>query len=246
MKKSIIIFGAAVLLGLTCSSCRFITIDQDKLGKDNITISSGVDLGNKDVIKGSDREVSRDFSSLGEIRTLVIDGSADVTVRQSENPVLSIELPANLEDYLRVDYDNGKCNIYLDRSHRYTNASFDIILGTSTLEKLSINGASDIEMGRMTLGDLAIEINGTGDVDIHHITCGDLSIEINGAGEIDAQNMDCKSITAEINGAGEIDLGGKCVDLDARISGTGSVDVTRLECSGRKNVHRDGLVNIKI
>ena len=150
MKKSIIILGAAVLLGLTCSSCRFITIDQDKLGKDNITISSGVDLGNKDVIKGSDREVSRDFSSLGEIRTLVIDGSADVTVRQSENPVLSIELPANLEDYLRVDYDNGKCNIYLDRSHRYTNASFNIILGTSTLEKLSINGASDIEMGRMS------------------------------------------------------------------------------------------------
>ena len=58
--------------------------------------------------------------------------------------------------------------------------------------------------------------------------------------------MDCKSIAAEINGAGEIDLGGKCVDLDVRVSGTGSVDVTRMECTGKKNVHREGLVSIKI
>jgi hypothetical protein len=245
MKRLII--GAAIMAATLCStSCRFVTIDRSKFDNESISINTDADTGRKDVIKGSDREVSRDFSSLGEIRELIIDGSADVSVRQSENPVLSIELPANLEDYLRVDFDNGKCNIYLDRSHRYTNASFDIILGTSTLEKLSINGASDIEMGRVTLGDLSLEINGAGDVDIHHITCGDLSIEINGAGEIDAQNMDCKSITAEINGAGEIDLGGKCVDLDVRVSGTGSVDVSRMECTGKKNVHRDGLVTIKI
>ena len=245
MKRLII--GAAIMAATLCStSCRFVTIDQGKFDGENIIINTDADLGRKDVIKGSDNEVSRDFSSLGEIRTLIIDGSADVTIRQSENPVLSVELPANLEEYLWVDFNNGKCNIYLDRSHRYTNASFDIILGTSTLEKLSINGASDLEMGKMTLGDLSVEINGAGEVDINHITCGDLSIEINGAGNIDAQNMDCKSIAAEINGAGEIDLGGKCVDLDVRVSGTGSVDVTRMECTGKKNVHREGLVSIKI
>ena len=246
MKRLII--GAAILAATLCTvSCRFIKIDEGKItGFDNMDVTFGGNPVSKEVIKGSDREVSRDFSYLGEITTLVIDGSTDITVRQSENPVLSIEIPANLEEYLKVDYNNGKCQVYLDRSYRYTNASFDIILGTSTLEKLEINGAAEVEMGRMTLGDLDFEINGAGDVDMHHINCGKLSIEINGAGQIDAQEMDCRSIDVEVNGAGEVDLGGKCVDLDVSVSGTGSVDVTRLECTGKKNVHRDGLVNIKI
>ncbi|MBP5537704.1 MAG: DUF2807 domain-containing protein, partial [Bacteroidales bacterium] len=49
----------------------------------------------------------------------------------------------------------------------------------------------------------------------------------------------------EINGAGEIDLGGKCDNVDIEINGTGSVDLSRMDCSGKKNVKKSGIVSIK-
>ena len=57
--------------------------------------------------------------------------------------------------------------------------------------------------------------------------------------------MECKDIDIEINGAGEIDLGGKCDNVDIEINGTGSVDLSRMNCSGKKNVKKSGLVSIK-
>ena len=243
-----IIIGAAILAAALCTtSCRFIKLDDSKFGgfNDNLDIKIGDSYIAKETIKGSDKEVKKVFSDLDKIVALTIDGNAEITIKQSENTELSVELPENLQDYLKFEYGASACKIYLDKAYRYTNAKFDIVLGTSDIEYLTVNGAADIEMQRMLLRDLELEINGAGDVDMNHITCGDLTIEINGAGEIDAQEMDCKDIDLQINGAGEIDLGGNCANVDVEVNGTGSVDLTRLECSGKKNVKRSGLVSIK-
>ena len=246
MKRLII--GVAILAAALCTtSCRFIKLDEGKFGgfNENMDIQIGDSYIAKETIKGSDKEVKKEFSDLGKIVALTIDGNADITIKQTENTELSVELPDNLEQYLKVEYGASACKIYLDKKFKYTNAKFDIVLGTSHIEYLTINGAADIEMQRMLLGDFELEINGAGEVDMNHITCGDLSIEINGAGEIDAQEMDCKDIDIEINGAGEIDLGGNCANIDVEVNGTGAIDLTRLECSGRKSAKRSGLVTIK-
>ena len=241
--KKIIIIGAAALIALSLTtSCRFIKVDESKFGDGMITYGTTVTKG---TVKGSDKETTITYSDLGKIVKLSIDGSTDITIRQSETTELSLELPENLEEYLRFEYAASACKIYLDKDYKYTNAKFDIVLGTSDLETLVINGAADVEMERMELGDLEIEINGAGDVDVNHIRCGNLSIEINGAGEVDAQEMECKDIDVEINGAGEIDLGGKCEDVDVEVNGTGSIDLSRLVCSGKKNVRKSGIVTVK-
>ena len=242
MKKIIIISAAALIALSSTTSCRFIKLDESKFSDDVITYGT---TGTKGTIKGSDKETTITYSDLDKIVVLGIDGSTDITIRQSEDTELTLKLPENLEEYLKFEYAASACKIYLDKDYKYTNAKFDIVLGTSDLEKLVINGAADVEMKRMELGDLEFEINGAGNVDISNIKCGDLSIEINGAGEVDAQEMDCKDIDIEINGAGEIDLGGKCKDVDVEVNGTGSVDISRLECTGKKNVHRSGIVTIK-
>ena len=243
MKKIIIISVAAMLAILSTTSCRFIRIDESKLDTDGLIITG--QKGTKGTIKGSDKETTINYSDLDKIVKLSIDGSTEIKIRQSETTELSLELPENLEEYLRFEYGASACKIYLDKDYKYTNAKFDIVLGTSDLETLVINGAAEVEMERMELGDLEIEINGAADVDFNHIKCGDFSIEINGAGEVDAQEMDCKDINVEINGAGEIDLGGQCKDVDVEVNGTGSVDLSRLDCSGRKNVKKSGIVTIK-
>ena len=203
------------------------------------------ETGTKGTIKGSEKTTTINYSDLDKIVLLSIDGSTDINIRQSENTELSLELPENLEEYLRFDYGASACRIYLDKDYKYTNARFDIVLGTSDLETLEINGAAELEMSRMQLGDLSIEINGAGDLDMNHIKCGNLSIEINGAGEVDAQEMDSKDIDIEINGAADLDLGGKCANVEIEVNGTGSVDLSRMNCSGKKNVKKSGLVSIK-
>lgn len=243
MKRLIIISAAAMLAMFSATSCRFIKIDESKFDTD-----SGISVnisGNKGTVKGSDKEVKRVFSDFDKIVVLSIDGSTDITIRQSENTELSLELPENLEEYLRVDYAASACKIYLDKDYKYTNAKFDIVLGTSDLERLVINGAAEVEMKNMELGDIAFEINGAADVDVNHVKCGDLSIEINGAGEVDAQGLDCGDIDVEINGAGEIDLGGKCKDVNVEVNGTGSIDISRLERSGRETIRKSGIVTVK-
>ena len=242
MKRLLIMSAAALLTLLGTASCRFIKIDESMFDKSGM-ISVGT--GTKGTVKGSDKETKITYSDLDKIVKLSIDGSTDITIRQSETTELTLELPENLEEYLRFEYAASACKIYLDKDYKYTNAKFDIVLGTSDLETLVINGAAEVEMERMELGDLEIEINGAGDVDARHVKLGDLSIEINGAGEVDAQNMDCKDIEVEVNGAGDIDLGGKCQNVDVEVNGTGSIDLSRLECTGRKNVHKSGIVTVK-
>ena len=242
-----IIIGAAIMAAAICTtSCRFVRLDEGKFGgfdnDFNVTIG---ETGTKGTIKGSDKTTTIIYSDLDKIVALSIDGSTDIKIRQSENTELSLELPENLEEYLRFEYGASACKIYLDKDYKYTNASFDIVLGTSDLESLTINGAAEIDMQSMELGDLDFEINGAADVDVSRIKCGDFTIEINGAGEVDAQMMECKDIDIEINGAGEIDLGGKCDNVDIEINGTGSVDLSRMNCSGKKNVKKSGLVSIK-
>lgn len=243
MKKILIMSAAALLTLFSTSSCRFIKIDESMFDKSGM-VTYG-DTGTKGTVKGSDKETKITYSDLDKIVKLSIDGSTDITIRQSETTELSLELPENLEEYLRFEYAASACKIYLDKDYKYTNAKFDIVLGTSDLETLIINGAAEVEMERMELGDLEIEINGAADVDAKHIKCGNLSIEINGAGEVDAQGMECKDIEVEVNGACEIDLGGKCEDVDIEVNGTGSIDLSRLECSGRKNVKKSGIVTVK-
>ncbi len=244
--KRLIICAAAVLAMLSATSCRFIRLDDSQFGGFNSDLNINIgETGTKETIKGSDRSTTITYSDLDKIAVLSIDGSTDIKIKQSENTELSLELPENLEEYLRFDYSESTCKIYLDKDYRYTNASFDIVLGTSDLERLVINGAGEIDMQNMELGDLDFEINGAADVDISHIKCGDLNIEINGAGEVDAQMMDCKDIDIEINGAADIDLGGKCNNVDIEVNGTGSVDLSRMNSSGKKNVKKSGLVSTK-
>ena len=244
--KRLIICVAAALSMLCATSCRFVRLDESKFGGFNSDLNINIgETGAKGTIKGSDKSTTINYSDLDKIVRLSIDGSTDIKIKQSENTELSLELPENLEEYLRFDYSANACKIYLDKNYKYTNASFDIVLGTSDLEKLVINGAGEIEMHNLELGDLDFEINGAADVDINNIKCGNLSIEINGAGEVDAQMMDCKDIDIEINGAAEIDLGGKCDNVDVEVNGTGSVDLSRMNCNGRKNVKKSGLVSTK-
>ena len=243
MKRIIIISAAAMLATFSATSCRFIKIDESKFDSEGITIQSG--NGSKGTIKGSNKETRLEFNDFDKIVLLSIDGSTDITIRQSEATEMTLELPENLEEYLKVEYAASACKIYLDKDYKYTNAKFDIVLGTSDLEKLVINGAAEVEMEKMELGDLKFEINGAGNVDVNHVKCGDFSIEINGAGEVDAQDMDCGDIDVEINGAGEIDLGGKCKDVTVEVNGTGSVDISRLENSGRQTVRKSGIVTVK-
>ena len=225
------------------TSCRFIKIDESKFDSDGITIQTST--GSKGTIKGSDKETRLEFNDFDKIVLLSIDGSTDIAIRQSENTEMTLELPENLEEYLNVDYAASACKIYLDKDYKYTNAKFDIVLGTRDLEKLVINGAAEVEMKNMELGDIAFEINGAADVDVDRVRCGDFSIEINGAGEIDAQGLDCGDIDVEINGAGEIDLGGKCKDANIEVNGTGSIDISRLERSGRETIRKSGIVTVK-
>lgn len=243
--KRLTIWAAAALTMLCATSCRFIKLDESKFdGFKDLEINIE-ETGTKGTIKGSEKTTTINYSDLDKIVLLSIDGSTDINIRQSENTELSLELPENLEEYLRFDYGASACRIYLDKDYKYTNARFDIVLGTSDLETLEINGAAELEMSRMQLGDLSIEINGAGDLDMNHIKCGNLSIEINGAGEVDAQEMDSKDIDIEINGAADIDLGGKCSNVEVEVNGTGSVDLSRMNCSGKKNVKKSGLVSIK-
>ena len=243
--KRLTIWAAAALTMICASSCRFIKLDESKFGGfDDLEINIG-ETGTKGTIKGSEKTTTINYSDLDKIVLLSIDGSTDINIRQSENTELSLELPENLEEYLRFDYGASACRIYLDKDYKYTNARFDIVLGTSDLETLEINGAAELEMSRMQLGDLSIEFNGAGDLDMNHIKCGNLSIEINGAGEVDAQEMDSKDIDIEINGAADLDLGGKCANVEIEVNGTGSVDLSRMNCSGKKNVKKSGLVSIK-
>ena len=140
-----------------------------------------------------------------------------------------IEGQENIIKDLNVEVNNGRLEIYSDRKLKNIK-KLDIVLKSSSLEYLNINGAGGFECERgFETSSFKAVCNGAADIEINNLTAEDVNIKINGAGDIEIDNLDTQKADVQINGAGDVSLSGRAKDVTATINGAGEIDVKELK-----------------
>lgn len=93
---------------------------------------------------------------------------------------------------------------------------------TPKLYKLTINGASRVQLEKLNLPMLGLVLNGAGIVNAQG-QVDDLSVVIAGSGNVTAGELKTESANVEISGAGNVSVHAT-EHLDVNISGVGNVD----------------------
>lgn len=169
--------------------------------------------------------ISKDFPVTDFIE-LEVNVPADIKY-ETGAPYCHVEGSSGIIDKLDIKVAGNRLTISTDRKFKIN--KLDIVLSSSTLRNLSLNGACDFECERgFETESFKAECNGVADVSIDNLIAGDVKININGAGDIELENLSAQKTDVQINGAGDVSLSGSSKDVKAVINGAGDVDVKEL------------------
>lgn len=91
---------------------------------------------------------------------------------------------------------------------------------------IEVNGAGDIDLSQMTVGDLKISVSGAGDVDLQDVkSTGDVDVSIVGAGDTKG-SVEAKNISLTVKGAGDGKMQVCCNRLLVNCAGAGDIALT--------------------
>lgn len=209
----------AVLLAaaaLACTSCKFVSVKGE-------WCSDGV-------LVASDSLVTRDVK-VEDFKSLSVSVPCDVKFSTGPKSV-SVHAAGNLVDALAFDVDSTGClNISIPGYSQIRNARTVVFtISAPTLEGLTINGASDVELeGSLVADSFLIDISGAGDVEVDSIKASQVSVNVRGAGDIDIEDLDCESLTVSVSGAGDCTFAGRADSADIDVRGAGDVDISELK-----------------
>lgn len=169
--------------------------------------------------------ISKDFPVTDFIE-LEVNVPADIEY-ETGAPYCHVEGSSGIIDKLDINVTGNRLKISTDRKIKIT--KLDIVLSSSTLRGLNLNGACDFECERgFETESFKAVCNGAADVSIDNLIAGDVRININGAGDIELENLSAQKTDVQINGAGDVSLSGSSKDVKAVINGAGDVNVKEL------------------
>lgn len=141
---------------------------------------------------------------------------------------VKLSVPDNVVDKITVEVNDGLLKVYATGNLRKVN-DVKLFVSTMSLKAFTANGAVDFE----TKGDFVAEsfkilANGASEIDVERITAGTLTLDVNGAADADISNIDCVKLDVYIKGAGDCELSGRAKEAFVSVSGAASVDVSDL------------------
>jgi hypothetical protein len=190
-------------------------------------------------IKG-EGEITTHPRNVGDFTKVVIEGSADVMIEQSDSHEIMISTHDNLHDYIETKIKGSTliittkepvCYDRLDVSIKMKNLEGVKIEGSGNIKadgdfetevfKAKISGSGDIKIKNIEVIELECQIDGSGSIKLRG-KAEEAEYEINGSGDILTKELEANKVEIEINGSGNCLVWAK-EDLRVEINGSGDV-----------------------
>lgn len=241
MKKTILTAAVLAASLLSIQSCRFIRINENAFsGMGGFAFNgSGMLLEPGDSWESVSYEVE-DFSSiLSKI-------PADLKYEMSDSTAwVEIYAPENYLDYMHFKVEDGTICVEYDEPVRTRTDGIRILVRSSGLERLILQGAGDFFADSLVCDRLDVKTQGAGDVTLEKVVCKeDFSVLIQGAGDVRVRNLECMNADGRIQGAGDIRLAGKAENASLTIQGAGEIHIEDLSVSGETKSSVQGVGKI--
>ena len=213
-------------LAFTLSACNFTNEEKEQMIKSK---------NGKDFFRDSEKwgKVTTRSLSLGEFTHIVMDGNADIHLRQGEEFLVEVTGNEKAIDANSIQVENGKKDgetvLHVAAKERNLNSlpSIKIDVTVPDIRGVQVNGEGDFDIKGEAFfdGDLTIVINGDGDVEATTVGCDALSITINGDGDMTAKKFKCTRTEIQMNGNGDITTDVKADNITLQLSGDGEADL---------------------
>jgi hypothetical protein len=198
-KKLLIVF---IVVALMMGACSFGSISP------NIVVGSG--------------KVASETRSLGSFSSVVLEGSANVSVSFGTSQLVTVEADDNILPLIETTVKNGQL-VISTRSN--TNLSIhDSVKVNITMESLNgitLSGSGNITVSGMNGDSLAVNLPGSGNITVTG-TSTSVQISLLGSGNIYCNELQAKSATVKLNGSGNIEVFAS-QNLDASLLGSGTI-----------------------
>lgn len=217
MKRTAIIAAVCALV----ASCNF--VPKDIAAEISEELRDELDL---EVVEASNTYVTKTYE-LDVFDRIECSFPCEIIYTQGPQSV-KLSVPDNIVNKIAVEVEDGLLKVYATSNLRRVN-DVKLFVSAMSLKAFTANGAVDFETkGEFVAENFKIVANGASEIDIERITAGTLTIDVNGAADADINNIDCVKLDVYIKGAGECDLSGRAKEAFVSVSGAANVDVSDL------------------
>ncbi len=182
------------------------------------TISNSIINSNNIGEKGSGKIVNKTVIPKTSFNKIAIDISANIIIRNSSKNNIYIRTDDNIIDKILVYVKNGTLFIATNNTINPTK-KLSIIVNNHLLEKLTIDGASDITVKSYKLDALSIYIDGASDILFENNNINRLNINADGSYDINLLKSKVNKAYIKADGSGNIKINIKDY-MDISIMGT--------------------------
>lgn len=173
-------------------------------------------------------------------------GSHDIRVRTGGAPGVTVSGGADAVDRLDIAVEGGVLKVR-DRGswRRWLGGGERVTVAVSVpmLAGLTVAGAGDASVDRVTGDRFQAKVTGAGDLDLPQVDVGDLDFAVAGAGDVSAAGR-ARTARVAVSGASDVRLSAlRTVDLTVRVAGAGDVDA---HASGSAVVEVSGAGDVRI
>lgn len=235
MKRTAIIAAVCELV----ASCNF--VPKDIAAEITEELRDELDL---EVVEASNTYITKTYE-LDVFDRIECSFPCEIIYTQGPQSV-ELSIQDNIVNKIALEVKDGLLKVYSTGNLRKVN-DVKLYISTMSLKAFTANGAVDFETkGDFVTEGLHILANGASDIDIEKITAGTLTLDVNGAADTEINNIDCVKLNVYIKGAGECDLSGRAKDAYVSVAGAAKVDVSDLRAetfdssvSGLGTIERD-------
>jgi len=156
-----------------------------------------------------------------DFRRIVVEGSADLSVRVGDATSVSVTGDDNLVALVTTEVRDGSLVIGMKPGSYSTRVDLRVAITTPGLEALSIQGSSDAELSGISGETFSAEILGSGDVRASG-KVDRLEAAVSGSGDLRLDGLESREAKVGISGSGDVDVWATEI-LVASVSGSGDV-----------------------
>jgi hypothetical protein len=180
---------------------------------------------------------------LDDFTKIDVSGSVDFYLIPDANPRIVFEDKEDKED-LTVEVSSGELSVSNTKFFNFKNREITVWVYTPMVERITISGASNGQVGTYKADKLRVELSGASDC-LLNVEANQLTLDLSGASDLEAMGS-AAMLDAEVTGASELNAFKLTADM-AKIhaSGASSADVyvvTELdaESSGASSINYKG------
>jgi hypothetical protein len=153
---------------------------------------------------------------------IALETAGDITITQGDSESLTIETDDNILPLLISEVKNGVLVLGSENNASFNPSDgIDYIITVTSLDRLEISGAGDINGQDLTLDALSVDISGAGDINLSGTT-NSLGITVSGQGDFNGCNLQSSTASLDISGQGDAVVN-TTDTLSVTVSGLGDV-----------------------